>query len=55
VAPRLNWRSTRATSDLRGVNVDERRGVGTTRTVDMRGGVIGDEEFLRGVPTSEVR
>lgn len=22
------------------------RGVGTTRTVDMRGGIIGDEEYL---------
>jgi Polyketide cyclase / dehydrase and lipid transport len=24
----------------------EPRGVGTTRTVDMRGGIIGDEEYL---------
>jgi hypothetical protein len=28
----------------------EPRGVGTTRTVDMRGGIVGDEEFLAWEP-----
>ena len=28
----------------------EPRGVGTTRTVDMRGGIVGDEEFLTWEP-----
>jgi carbon monoxide dehydrogenase subunit G len=30
------------------------RGVGTTRTVDMRGGIVGDEEFLAWEPHSHM-
>jgi hypothetical protein len=29
-------------------------GVGTTRTVDMRGGIVGDEEFLAWEPHSHM-
>ena len=32
----------------------EPRGVGTTRTVDMRGGITGDEEFLAWEPFSHM-
>ena len=32
----------------------EPRGVGTTRTVDMRGGIMGDEEFLVWEPFSRM-
>ena len=32
----------------------EPRGVGTTRTVDMRGGITGDEEFLAWEPHSHM-
>ena len=32
----------------------EPRGVGTTRTVNMRGGIVGDEEFLAWEPFSHM-
>ncbi|MDT7738546.1 MAG: hypothetical protein QOK09_1915 [Mycobacterium sp.] len=32
----------------------EQRGVGTTRTVDMRGGIIGDEEYLVWKPFTHI-
>ncbi|MDT5211644.1 MAG: hypothetical protein QOF67_4059, partial [Mycobacterium sp.] len=32
----------------------EPRGVGTTRTVNMRGGIVGDEEFLAWEPYSHM-
>jgi uncharacterized protein YndB with AHSA1/START domain len=32
----------------------EPRGVGTTRTVDMRGGIVGDEEYLIWEPFSRM-